>query len=89
MDMRVIAPRGHELPDGGIAWSGVLIVDGERVLRFSNAGRGGCLDLDWRPRYARRTEVERALAALADHEFEAVDAGIGVLWDAAVIAGTR
>ena len=89
MELQVIAPRAHELQDGGLVWSGVLVVDGERVLRFANKGCGGCLDLDWRPRYARRAEVERALVAMSAAAIEPLDDAIGKLWDAAVMAGAQ
>ena len=84
INLKVIAPRGHALRDGGIVWSGVLTCDGKRVLIFENRGDGGCCRLDWKPGIDR-APIERALERLTTASFEAVDAGLGVLWDRAMM----
>jgi hypothetical protein len=85
MELKVIAARGFETRRG-IHWSGVLTADGEKVLRFENAGDGGCTHFDWKPGCNRKA-IERELCAIAyDVSFEQLDAAVGELWDAAMLA---
>ena len=85
MRLEVIGARGFETRRG-IFWSGVLVADGARVLRFENAGDGGCTSLDWKPGIDR-APIEAALKAMVPRgTFEPLDAALGDLWDKAMLA---
>jgi hypothetical protein len=85
MELKVIGARGFETRRG-IYWTGVLVANGVKVLRFENAGDGGCCTFDWCPGFDRKP-VEKALCALVpDVKFEPLDAALGQLWDEAMMA---
>lgn len=82
-DMVVRAARGHERPDGGIVWSGMLWVRDMPIASFRNDGRGGCCSWDVKDRAAFAEFEAFAVAEFPDKNFEQADWLVGQLWDEA------
>ncbi len=90
-DCVVRAARGHMLPNGGVAFSGVLWLRDIPVANFHNHGDGGCNTYALReaPYCAAAFQEFKTLAASIDREsgFEQEDHVIGRLWDVAYTRG--
>lgn len=83
----VRAARGHQRPDGGVVWSGMLYRGDDQVAAFHNDGNGGCVS--WQPRNAALLAEFKAAAVkrFPQDRFEQEDIYVGELWDAAALRG--
>lgn len=83
-DLVVRAARGHQRPDGGVVWSGMLYRGDTQVAAFHNEGHGGCCTYTIRDRALFKECEELAKREFPEHSFEQLDDLVGALWDAAV-----
>lgn len=82
-DMVVRAARGHQKPDGGIVFSGMLWVWDMPIASFHNSGDGGCHDWDVKHPAAFEKFEAFARAEFPTLKFEQADWLVGQLWDEA------
>lgn len=81
----VRAARGHQRPDGGVVFSGMIYRGDDQVASFHNDGNGGCNSYQIRNVELFAAFKAAAVAQFADANFEQEDLLAGQLWDVAFL----
>jgi len=79
--IRLVAPTLGQLESGRLAWSGVIVVGGERLARVTHDDRGTQYELFKVPHAAAKwARVERTAERTLAGAFAPVDEFVGMLW---------
>lgn len=83
--IHVAEPTSGQLESGRFAWSGVIVVDGERLARVAHNDRGTRYALFKVPDAAAKwARVERTAEGTLVGAFAPLDEFVGMLWAAAM-----
>jgi hypothetical protein len=83
LDLKVANPQSCEGRDG-LAWSGDLILNGEKIGTANNSGNGGCTNINVYGEDRKHLPELQKIANEAFGDFESLEEYIGALWDDAV-----